>query len=70
VKRFAYAQLQKKYGGRFIARKGSTVLAWAPTVKSLLKTLNTKGIAYTEKVTIGYVDPRGAICVYRISLPV
>jgi len=69
MKKIAYSQLQKKYGGRFIARQGSRVLAWAPTVKSLLRTLNAKGIAYTDKITIGFVDPRGAICVYRIFLP-
>ncbi len=68
MKKTAYAQWQKKYGGQFIARKGSKVLAWASSLKSLRKVLEAKGISYTGDITIGYVDPLGAICVYRISL--
>jgi len=69
MKKTAYSKLQKKYGGQFVARRGSRVLASAPSLGSLKKTLKTKGIPYTSKITIGYIDPQGVVCVYRVSVP-
>jgi hypothetical protein len=65
-----YSQFQKKYGGCFIARRGSKVLAWAPSLKKLRGVLRERGILHKNDVAIGYIDPRGAVCVYQVSLPV
>ncbi len=70
MKKLLYSQLQKKHGGQFVARQGSKILAWGTTLRALRKALTAKRIAYTRKVTIGYVDPRGAACVYSLPLPV
>ena len=61
----AYAKIQKKYGGGFIAYKGPKVLASAPSIKSLIKVMQRKGIPYTDKVVIGYVEPYGVVYVSR-----
>jgi len=61
---------QKKNIGQFIARKGSKVLASGKTLGDLRKHMKEKKIPYTDKVVVGYVSPRGAVCVYSISLPI
>ena len=65
MKKLLYSQLQKKHGGQFVARRGSKVLAWGRTLRVLHRTLAAKGIAYTDKVTIGYADPHGVARKYH-----
>ena len=56
--------------GHFVARRRSRVIAQGPTLRVLWRKLMAKGMAYANDVVIGYVPPRGAICVYNLSIPV
>jgi riboflavin synthase alpha subunit len=61
----SYPQLQEKFGGKFIARINGRVIASAKTSKALWdKVRNRIG---DPKMVIGYIPPKGAICIYGIS---
>lgn len=70
MKKVSYMKFQKKHGGQFIARKGAKILAAGKTLGNLRKEMKAKGIPYTNDITIGYVDPRGAVSVYPLSLSI
>ena len=55
-----YSDLQKKYGGQFVARKGDDVVAGAKTHGELVRLLEQQGIKFTE-VTFAYVRPKDRI---------
>lgn len=60
----SYIQLQKKYGGKFIAKAEKEVIASARTSKLLWnKVRNRIG---TGKILIEYIEPKGTICIYGI----
>ena len=60
-----YPQLQARYGGKFIARVDGRVVASAKTSKVLWnKVRNRIG---DPNMIIGYIPPKGAICIYEIS---
>lgn len=62
-----YIQLQEKYGGKFVATVNGKVVVSAKTMKNLFQKMKKDEITYDEKVVIGHILPKGAICVYRIS---
>lgn len=60
----SYDKLQQRYGGRFIARHDSTVLASGGTYRQLLQAIRKQGLKRKD-VIVGYVPPKDAICIYR-----
>ena len=58
----AYVQLQKRYGGKFVASRQGRVIATAPTSKDLLK----KVARYVgdPRLLVQYIAPRRAVCTY------
>jgi hypothetical protein len=63
VKAISYAKLQHRYGGKFVARQDGKVLASGATYRKLLQAL-TKRRLNRRHVSVGYVPPKGAICIY------
>ena len=63
-KEISYLGLQKKYGGKFVARRDSRILAGGKTMKELFAEMVRKKIPYDEDVVIGRIPPKGAVCVY------
>ena len=63
MKTISYARLQESYAGEYIARKDSRILAHAKTYRQLVKKLIQKHINRTI-VTIGFVPPKSAVCIY------
>ncbi len=61
----SYPQLQEKFGGKFIARLDGHVIASAKTSKTLWN--KVKKHIGNPHLVIGYVAPKGAICIYGIS---
>jgi len=61
----SYPQLQKKYGGKFIARRDGEVIASAKTSKALWDKVRDK--VGSPQMLIEYIEPKGAICIYGIS---
>lgn len=61
----SYTQLQEKFGGKFIARMDGHVIASAKTSKALWNKVR-KHIG-NPRLTIGYVAPKGAVCIYGFS---
>lgn len=59
----AYATLQRHYGGKFIARKNGKVLASGTTYQQLLQAIRKQQLN-RRRVIVGYVPPKGAICIY------
>ena len=70
MKQSAFFKIQKKYGGKFIASKGSVVLASAPSLGSLHKLMKKKSLLDDKRIVIEYLDPPGVICVYHFPLSV
>jgi len=63
VEAISYAKLQRRYGGKFVARQDGKVLASGATYRELLHAL-TKRRLNRRRVSVGYVPPKGAICIY------
>lgn len=59
-----YLRAQKKYGGKYIARKKNRVLASAKNLKELLKIMKKLNIRHEGEVSIGYVPSVHSIHVY------
>ena len=51
----SYAKLQRRYGGKFIARENGTVLASGATYPQLLKVIRKRRLN-REVLTIGYTS--------------
>ena len=62
-KAISYANLQRRYGSRFIARKNSKVLASGVTYAQLLRAIH-KHRLNRQQIIVGYVPPQSAICIY------
>ena len=60
-----YTSLQKKYGGKHIARRGDEVLESANTMGELLQVLKDKGLL-SEDVTVEFVRPKDRIYALRV----
>lgn len=67
MRSMSYLQLQKKYGGKFIAKVDKEVIASAKTSKSLWNKVRDK--IGTPEMFIEYIEPKGAICIYGIPHP-
>ena len=59
-----HAQLQDKFGGKFIAERQNKVVASAHTMKNLFSQLKKEHIPYTKDIVISRIPPKGATCVY------
>ena len=55
-----YAELQEKYGGQFVARRGDEVVAAARTLGEVLRMLREKNLISTD-VTVEHVRPKGVV---------
>jgi hypothetical protein len=62
-----YAQLQAEFGGQFIAQSNGQVLCSAKTFEELVRKMKAQGVDET-KVIIEYIEPKGKIVVYPLSI--
>lgn len=58
-----YAQLQQRYGGRYVAHRNGEVIASAETYDELCDQLEQAVVSWDE-VIIEYVEPAHIVCVY------
>lgn len=58
-----YPELQRRFGGRYVARRGTQVIAAAETYDALSDHLR-KGKTEAEDVVIEYVDPPDLVSAY------
>ncbi|MEW6619895.1 MAG: DUF5678 domain-containing protein [bacterium] len=63
MRRKDYIQLQRKYGGNFIATMNDQIVAVAKTQKELTYKITEKKLKRKD-VIYEYIEPKGAICVY------
>ena len=63
IKVISYAKLQRRYGGKFIAREDGHVLASGATYPKLLQAIRKRRLN-RQRLIVGYVPPKGAICIY------
>src|SRR3989338_2647747 len=61
----SYAKLQRRYGGKFIARKNGKVLASGSTYPQLLQVIRKRRLN-RQRLIVGSVPPQKAICIYRL----
>ena len=64
IKVISYAKFQQRYGGQFIAREDGKVLASGKTYRQLLQTLRKRRLS-RQRLIVGFVPPKKAICIYR-----
>ena len=62
MKSQSYAQLQKRYGGRFIASYRGRVIATAKTSKALFEKITV--YLGDPALFIQYIAPQRAVCIY------
>ncbi len=65
MKPLSYTQLQEKYAGKFVATYKGAVIASAKTSKKLFDKIKNK--LGDKNLLIEHIDPKEAVCVYRIS---
>ena len=58
-----YSQLQQRYGGRYVARRGGEVVASAETYDELDDQLEQAAVDWATLV-IEYIEPPDRVCVY------
>ncbi len=58
-----YSELQRLYGGRYVARRDADVIASAADYDGLIEHLGAQVVDWTE-VVIEYVEPTDIVCVY------
>lgn len=61
-----YFKAQKKFGGKYIARRKNHVLASAKTLKDLFKVMKRQKIEHRGEVSVGYVPSSHTSHVYKI----
>ena len=59
------ATFERRHGGKYIARIGDKVLASGSTYPALLEALRKRRLK-RETLTVGYVPPYKAICIYDL----
>lgn len=59
-----YLKAQRKFGGRYIARRRNKVLASAKMLRDLLKVMKNRKIRHEGEVSIGYVPSTHSLHVY------
>ena len=65
IKVISYAKLQRRYGGKFIAREDGKVLASGDTYRKLLQAIRKRRLN-RQLLIVGYVPPKKAICIYLL----
>ena len=65
-KAVSYAKLQRRYGGKFVARQDGKVLASGTTYRQLLQAIS-KHRLNRHQLIVGYVPPKDAICIYGVD---
>ena len=65
IKSISYAKLQRRYGGKFIARENGKILASGQTYRELLHSIH-KHRLNRDTLIVGYVPPQKAICIYLL----
>ncbi len=63
LKGVSYGTLQRRYGGKFIAREDGHVLASGVTYRQLLQAIRKHHLK-RDHLIVGYVPPKDAICIY------
>ena len=58
-----YAQLQRQYGGRYVARRRGEIIAAAETYDQLSDQLEQMALNWDD-VLIEYIEPANLVCVY------
>lgn len=58
-----YVQLQQHYGGRYVARRNSDIIASAETYDELSEQLEGSVVDWDELI-IEYVEPSDTVCAY------
>ena len=58
-----YAELQQRYGGRYVARRDGEVIASAETYDELSEQLEEAAVEWSQ-LLIEYVEPANITCVY------
>ena len=61
-----YSELQKKYGGGFVALLNGEVVAHGKTFGDVLDKVKKGGILEDENLTFDFIEEEGAVCVYRM----
>ncbi|MBU7025571.1 MAG: hypothetical protein HXS48_01420 [Theionarchaea archaeon] len=61
-----YSELQKKYGGGFVAFLNGEVVAHGKTFSDVLDEAKKKGILEDENLIFDFIEEEGAVCVYRV----
>lgn len=64
MKPLSYIHLQDRYGGKFVAVCRGKVIANAKTSKGLFDKI--KNYLGDKHLFIQHIDPKGAVCAYRI----
>ena len=59
-----YIELQKKYGGGFVAFLGGEVVAYGKTFGDVLEKVKKKGFLEKEDLMFDFIEEEGAVCVY------
>ena len=62
-----YSELQKRYGGGFVAILEGEVVAHGKTFGEVLDEVKKKGILEDKNLTFDFITEEGAICVYAMS---
>lgn len=62
-----YSELQKRYGGGFVAILEGEVVAHGKTFGEVLNEVKKKGVLEDENLTFDFITEEGAICVYAVS---
>lgn len=60
-----YTELQRRYGGCYVARRDAEVVASAETYDELCQQLESAAVDW-DNLVIEYIEPLGVVCVYRI----
>ncbi len=63
LKAVAYTKLQRRYGGKFVARENGKVLASGSTYRALLRAISKRRLNRPQLI-VGYIPPKNAICIY------
>ena len=62
-----YDELQKKYGGGFVAFLNGEVVVYGKTFSEVLDKAEEKGVLEDENLIFDFIEEEGAICVYTVS---
>jgi len=58
-----YAQLQERYGGKYIAHRNGEVISSAETYDDLMDQLEESTVVWKDLI-IAYIEPTNTVCVY------